>query len=371
MPKIHDINPLPFGDIHGTDLGIPFLYGQETHFLFGDTFRTPLARSEGPPKGGLSNWRSPVLTRQAEYAPGRPLSMNAAEMGGAQLRPYPHDGSLGGVKTFLPTDGVTIGDTRYVWVMGADVETKETIWCEIWTSKAQGPWEYDGIKRDAKAFGGLRQMVTWDRGRDGYVYILSTGGLKRNKNAIMHRVKEGQLLNEDAWEHWFWDGSKWRWDDNEASEILQRGYHLGEIQLRWIQGHWVFAGFDHGAYNAFVKTGYGKIEGINWYTTQDQRPIHGYAGLKASDEQPRLYGCYVHPRCKFTDPSWTMIVSDWSESGDSYKAAAWSIPTPTAMGELVMDSVAPPAAELPPLVQPDPIVRQVKIAPGEIIEVSL
>lgn len=362
MPKIHDINPLPFGDIHGTDLGVPFIYRDETHFLFGDTFKSPLARSEGPPKGGLTNWRSPVLTVQKSYEAERAISMNFAEMGGAQLRQYPHDGSLDGVKTFLPTDGITIGDTRYVWVMGADVDSRETKWCEIWTSKSQGPWEYDNIRRDANAFGGLRQMVTWDRGRDGYVYIMSTGGLKRNKNALLHRVREDSILKENLWEHWFWDGKVWRWDQSNASEILQPGYHLGEIGLRWIQGHWVFSGFDAGAYNAFVKVGYGDITKINWHSTQDLRPIHGYAGMKSSDEQPRLYGCYVHPRVKFTDKNWTMIVSDWSESGDSYKAAAWSIPTPRAMGELVLDSSSPS--------KPAP-VRQIKLAPGETIEVSL
>lgn len=364
MPKIRDINPLPFGEIHGTDLGIPFIVGQDTQFIFGDTFKTPLARSEGPPKGGLTNWRSPVLTVAKSYEAGRAISMNYAELNGDQLRPYPHDGSLEGVTTFLPTDGITIGNTRYVWTM-ATAKLGDERWCEVWTKPIgeEGHWHWDGHRWDANAFGGLRRMITWDRGRDGYVYIISTGGLSRNRNAIMHRVKETELLNEAAWEHWFWDGGNWRWDADQASEILQEGYHLGEIGLRWIQGHWVLSGFDAGAYNAFVKVGYGKIEEINWHTTQDLRPIHGFAGLKASDEQPRLYGCYVHPRVKFTDPNWTMIVSDWSESGDSYKAAAWSIPTPRAMGELVMDSVAPPPAA--------PKVKSIKLQPGEIIEVSL
>lgn len=366
MPKIKDLNPL--GNIHGSDLAIPYLAGDRVELVWGDTFQTPLGRSEGPPRGGLSNWRSPVLSTEKEI-------LN----GGNQLRHYLHPDREGrpqmpeGVTTFLPTDAVTINGIRYMWVMATAGLASHRVpgsgekWCEIWTKPvgAEGPWDYDGKKWDVNKFGGLRRMVTWDRGRDGYVYIMSTTGLHRDRNAIMHRVKEEHLLDESKWEHWFYDGKAWRWDAAQASEILQRGYRLMEIQLRWIQGHWVFSGGDAGAYNAFVKVGYGDITKINWHTTWEMRPVKGLSnGRGGPDVVSRLYGVGIHPKCKFTDRNWVMHVSTWSADGGEYKAMQYSVPTPPAQGELVGDTVAPANPSVPN------VVRQIKLAPGETIEVT-
>lgn len=363
MPKIKDLNPI--GNIHGSDLAIPYIAGDRVEFSWGDSFQTPLGRAEGPPKRGLSNWRSPVLSTDRDMLGG-----------GRQLRPYPHDGSMPeGVTTFLPTDAVTVNGIRYMWVMAtrglADhkVPGSGEKWCEIWTKPVgqEGDWDWDGHKWGVNAFAGLRRMVTWDRGRDGYVYIISTTGLHRDRNAIMHRVKEEHILNESKWEHWFYDQGKraWRWDAQAASEILQRGYRLMEINLRWIQGHWVFSGGDAGQYNAFVKVGYGDITKINWHTTWEMRPIKGMAGVRGGpDIVNRLYGIAIHPLCKFTDKNWVMHVSTWSEDGGEYKAMQYSVPTPPAQGELVSDTVAPANPSVPN------VVRQITLAPGETIEVK-
>ncbi len=66
-------------------------------------------------------------------------------------------------------------------------------WCEIRYSDDLGEsWTDTGVKWSTSVYGGKRTMVTWEKGGDGFVYVISTGGLARNKNAILHRVPEAR-----------------------------------------------------------------------------------------------------------------------------------------------------------------------------------
>ena len=47
---------------------------------------------------------------------------------------------------------------------------------------------------------GLRQLWTWERGCDGYVYTLSTSFIDRSRSIILYRVPEDRLLDRAAYD---------------------------------------------------------------------------------------------------------------------------------------------------------------------------
>jgi hypothetical protein len=352
MTKVKDLNPT-IGDVGGTDLGIPFLMPNgKVGYLFGDTFGG--AHPAGGVAGG-SNWRSPVLLVDSERDVGQPIVFDYAAKNGDQLWPYVHNN--GTFSTVLPCDAVTIGTRIYLWVMVTNGLGNER-WCEIWYSDDSGETWINGTNSTTKwstsAFRGQRVMMTWDRGRDGYVYAISTGGLARNKNALIWRVAEADILDPTKWESWSWTG-QWQWimnpTDAQPGDILAAGSKLGEIGLRWIQGHWVFSGFDAAGYRAFVKVG-SSITGTNWQTTPTTYPVRGTGFFPVGyDVQVNLYGCYVHPDSKFknadgTTGKFSMIVSQWNgvNGQGPYRAMQYSIPTPAPTGTVVQNDPQPPGS---------------------------
>lgn len=313
MAKIKDLNPVPQFDIGGTDLAIPArLPDGRIGFGFGDTYAGPRPSLGGP------NWRSPVLLFSDTHDVSKPIEFNGAARGGRQLVDYVHDNPE--FSTILPCDFISIGNRIYLWVMYTQGLGNER-YCKIWTSDDMGEhWDTSGPRWSTSAFGGKRTMVTWDKGGDGFVYIISTGGLARNKNAILHRCPEGSLTNPAAWQPWGWDGRGWAWGNDPGADptrgILPDNTRLGEICLRNIQGNWVFSGFDDGAYNAFVKVAARTTD--NWHTAPDYRPLSG-------QDVPQLYGCYIHPDSRF-DGTFCMIVSQWNTSaGTPYRAMQYLI----------------------------------------------
>lgn len=351
MPKIKNLNPSTIGRIGGSDLAIPFrMPDGRIGYLWGDTFDGTI-----PAVGSGPDWRSPVLTIANDTPVGMPIGFVSSPGNGKQLWSYPHNNAE--FTTILPTDAISVGDRIYLWVMVANGLGNE-IRCEMWYSDDLGQHWYialgthqlpDGSPRWSTGYsGGRRTMVTWERGGDGYIYIIGTGGLARDKNASMWRVAETTTAIEDpySWDAWQYRDGSWRWGKGDADEILPAGTRLGEICLRRIQNHWVLSGFDAGAYQAFVRVGYGPIEYINWHTAPQTNPVRGAEqGSGTYDIQERLYGCYVHPSSKFENAdgstgTFAMIVSTWAVSGNPYRAMQYRIPTPAALGPVSTSGAA-------------------------------
>lgn len=353
MVKVKDLTPAPVGDVGGTDLGIPFVMPNgRVGFVLGDTFGG--TQPWGPPIGGLTNWRSPVLVTSPTRDMAQPIVIDGACKGGAQLWPYVHNNPV--FSTVLPCDAITIGNRIYLWVMVTQGLGGE-VWCEIWYSDDLGETWVNGTNSTTKwstsAFRGQRVMMTWDRGRDGWVYAISTGGLARNKNALLWRVREEDILDPTKWEGRCWINNAWVWKanpaDHEPGDLLAAGARLGELGLRWIQGHWVWSGFDDAAYASFIRVGHGPIENINWRTAPITRPVRGGGFPLGFDVVDRLYGCYVHPDSRFRKPDGTkgtfvMIVSQWAADGDPYHAMQYRVATPNPTGP-ILDDPAPPDAQ--------------------------
>ncbi|MGW4327025.1 DUF4185 domain-containing protein [Nocardia sp. NPDC004573] len=322
MPKIKNLNPLPMADIGGSDLFIPFrMPSGEIGYLLGDTFSGTEPRVGGP------NWRSPMLLRSSTHDMSVPIEFGSAARGARQLWDYVHDNPE--YSTILPCDALTIGGRIYLWVMVTQGLANER-WCEIRYSDDNGEsWTDTAVRWSTSAYGGKRTMISWERGGDGFVYVISTGGLARNKNMLLWRVRESHtaLTDPAAWQGWGWNGWDWGWGRDPGSDprfgILADGTKLGEIGLRRVQGNWVMSGFDAGAYGAFVKVAARITD--NWRTAPTYRPVKGsFWAPGGPDIVPRLYGCYVHPDSRF-DGAFCLIVSEWAESGMPYRGMQFRI----------------------------------------------
>lgn len=361
MPRVKNFNPDTRANVRigGTDLGAPFVMPNgKVGFVQGDTWDGTV-----PKVGSGPDWRSPVILVSPTRNPsqGQPIVIERAVKDGAQLWPYPHNNPE--FTTVLPCDAITINGRIYLWVM-VTLGLGNERWCEIWYSDNNGENWINGTEYTTPGvgstsvwrtdhFGGKRVMMTWERGRDGWVYAISTGGLARNKNAIMWRVREGDILNKRKWEAWCYRNGQWQWiiDPPDPADILPAGTTCGEMCLRWIQGHWVLSYLELNQGAMAVKVGYGPIEGINWHTTQTKRPIRSgvQAPFLGAERMERFYGCYVHPDSKF-DGEFTLIMSEWLLEGGiyngegPYRTSQWKMNTkPTAMGTLLADPAPPDA----------------------------
>jgi hypothetical protein len=313
MTHICDLNPVPSHDIGGTDLMIPFvLPSGDVGFLAGDTFSGD--GPYGPPMPGIGNWRSPVLLRTHRVDPSKPIEFKPFGRDGQQLWDYQHNN--GTYTTVLPCDAITIGQRIYAWVMFTNGLMNEQ-WCEVRASDDNGiSWHRVGDKFWAGAFESKRVMISWAKDPSSdYIHIISTGGLARNKDMLLWRTNEAGLGNPHAWEGWGWNGHDWAWGRYPTS--ILPGWQLGEICLRYIDGQAVISGFDAGDYSIFVKVG-DRIDNTNWITARTYRPVTGLP--RGVGTVPRLYGGYVHPYSRFEDGRFCMIVSQWAESGNPYRA---------------------------------------------------
>ena len=373
MTKVKDLNPIgnipiPIG---GTDLGIPLVMPNgRVAYILGDTFGGTGQIAGGDP------WRSPVIVTSPTRDMTQPIVIDHACKGGDQLWPYVHNN--GTFSTVLPCDAIVIGTRIYLWVMVTNGLGNER-WCEIWYSDDNGETWINGTNSTTKwstsAFRGQRTMMTWDRGRDGWVYAFSTGGLARNKNMLLWRVREADILDPAKWEGWCWINNQWQWKvnplDHEPGDIMPAGQTFGEICYRWIQGHHVLSGFRHSSYEAFVKVGYGSISGVNWAAAPEIRPVRGAGFFPIGyDVQPNLYGCYVHPDSKFETETgakgqFVMIVSQWNgQNGQGpYRAMQYRFTAPNKLGTLLEDPAPNDAGGgggTPPLDIWDEIYNEVK-----------
>lgn len=353
MTKVKNLTPTPVGNVGGTDLGIPFVMPSgNVGFICGDTW----GGTQPQIGGDDSTWRSPMILRSNTRNMALPIEFQTAVRNGAQLWDYQHNN--GTFTTVLPCDAVTINGRIYLWVM-VTAGLGNELWCEIWYSDDDGDSWVNGTEYvngasvwNTAHFGGKRVMMTWDRGRDGWVYAISTGGLARNKNAIMWRVREEDILDKAKWEARVFRNGAWSWaiDPPDPADILPAGTSLGEIGLRWIQGNWVFSGFDAGAYNAFIRVGAGgDPSSVNWHTAPVSRPVKGVGFI--GDIVSQLYGCYVHPDSKFknadgTTGSFVMIVSTWNTStGNPYRFMQYRVATPAPVSTPIADPSPPDASE--------------------------
>ena len=291
--------------VGGTDLGVTVAAPDgRLVSVFGDTFEQATVGGPG--------WRSPVVLF------GDPATARAGiEWIGAagpgdyahQVLAYEHNSVIDGrmVTTVLPTDVITVGEEMYLHVMVCG-GLHNVHWTELHRSTDNGEtWEHTGVKWPGGHQGGLFQMLSWERGGDGYVYVFSTG-FQRDKGLILQRVPADRLAEPPAWEGWGYRDGQWAWGNPPTLALTGA---LGELCLRRVQGRWLLAFFDAGHYRIDVlsldsPTG-------NLYQAPRETLVHGSSWdteNHAQGQVAQLYGGYLVPSSTLDDLH--LIVSQWN-----------------------------------------------------------
>lgn len=283
--------------VGGTDLGIPVRQPNgKIAYIFGDTFEIDGVGGPG--------WRSPVLLRSEGGYPEDCIQFTSAAGGGyaKQILAYEHNAQH---STWLPSDAITIGNRMYLHFM-VNQGFGNVIWTGIAYSDDNGEnWTTSNTTWAGTENASLRQLWTWERGEDGYVYTLSSA-FSRDRGIILHRVPEGQLLDKAAYEPWGYKDGQWGWG-NPATEVLTGKF--GEMSLRRVENKWVLSWFNAEDYDITVKVFDSPTS--NLYTATTYKPIKG-GDWCCEDEQTvaQLYGGYIHPDSTLHDLQ--LIVSQWN-----------------------------------------------------------
>lgn len=284
--------------VGGTDLGIPVRQPNgQIAYIFGDTF-------ENDGVGG-PGWRSPVLLRSApgNLAAGITFTSAAGGSYAKQLLDYRHDTTA--YTTWLPTDAITIGGRMYLHYM-VNKGLGNVLWTKIAYSDDNGEnWVESGARWEGAENGGLRQVWTWERADDGYVYVMSTS-FERADPIILHRVPETKLLDRTAYVPWGYKDGAWNWG-NPPTPVLEGKF--GELCLRRVENKWLLSWFNAGDYDITIKVFDGPTS--NLFTAKEYKPIKGGAwGAESDTVVAQLYGGYIHPDS--TLHNLHLIVSQWN-----------------------------------------------------------
>jgi hypothetical protein len=283
--------------VGGTDLGIAVRQPNgKIAYIFGDTFD-----QDGV---GGAGWRAPVLLRSEPGFDGDGIDFDGAAGGqyAKQILDYRHDNAT----TWLPSDALTIGGRMYLhYIVNqglGNVQFSQIAYSddngENWTPSS-ARWE--GTENDS-----LRQLWTWERGCDGYVYTLSTKFISRDRGIILHRVPEAKILDRNAYEPWGYKGTQWAWG-NPATIVLEGGF--GEMSLRRVEHKWVLAWFNARDYEITIKVFDSPTS--NLYDARTYHPIRGGDWCSQNDTTvAQLYGGYIHPDSTLHDLH--MVVSQWN-----------------------------------------------------------
>jgi hypothetical protein len=310
--------------IGGTDLGAAVLAPDgRLVAVFGDTFEH--AGVGGP------GWRSPVILfgDPASVPTGLTWTGSAGPTRdyADQVVAYHHGSRVGGrlfgmvgglkVRTVLPTDMITIGDTIYLHVMVCR-ELGTVHWTEVHRSTDNGvTWEPTDAWWPGDHLDGHFQMLTWELGPDGYVYALTTG-FQRDKGLLLHRVPAEKLLDTAAWEGWGFSDGTWAWG-RPPTPVLPGAF--GEMGLRRVGGEWWLCLFDAGNYRVdLVPLPDGPT--TNLHTAERLTVI---AGCWWPDEDhacgqvAQPYGGYILPGS--TPDDFHLVISQWNtETNWPYRA---------------------------------------------------
>jgi hypothetical protein len=312
--------------VGGTDLGTTATAPDgRLVSVFGDTFEQATV--------GGAGWRSPVVlfADPAEARAGLTWTGSAGPGSyAAQVVDYRHGQRIRGRKvvTVLPTDVLCLGDTLYLHVMFCR-ELGHVHWTELHRSHDNGvTWEPTGVRWPGGHHDGLFQMLTWESADDGFVYAFTTG-FQRAHGLLLHRVPERALTEPAAWEGWGFDGATWGWGRPPTVVLPGR---FGELSLRRVQGRWLLATFDDGAYRMDVRV-------LDAPTDDLHRAVPATVlhGCRWEDEDhargrvAQLYGGYVVPGSTLDDLH--LVVSQWNTATNwPYRAMQFRADVSTVAG---------------------------------------
>ncbi|MHA2788606.1 DUF4185 domain-containing protein [Corynebacterium sp. S7] len=291
-----------------TDLGP----GDEFVIIFGDSFRGYSL--------GDGEWMSPVGVVARMGADGkieilRPLNRDEQVQ---QLLNYTHnDRGL----THLPSDIITIDDTMYMQTM-ANEGVGNVLYTEIWQSTDSGA-TWTSVARTPRTYlNGMGNLISWEQGPDGYIYVVSSE-FQRKDPVYLSRFQVENIADRTKWEVYDPQTDQW---GKSGSPILDQNVAAGEMNLRYIQGHWVLAMFNRETMAIEIRIS----EDIarDWNEITPANVVISGTGGWAAEQTPsnftQLYGGYITPTS--TLDNMDIVVSQWNTSDNSrYNSTQFNI----------------------------------------------
>lgn len=323
------------------DLGIMAQIGEGEEFaiIFGDSWRGPAF--------GQGEWMSPVGVVAVKNPDGRIEILRPLNEGeiAEQLIDYSHDNGI----TVIPSDAINIDGTLYMqgmWNQGIG----NVLRTQIWKSEDNGAsWESVGVT-DTSYMNGLGNLITWEMGPDGYVYVMSSE-FKRADDVYLSRFRPAQIADRSTWEHY--DTRTGTWSTTFAgTPILADDVSAGEMTLRYIEGHWVLAMFNAETYTVEVR--------ITEYITDDWdavTPAPVILGGNWRDPQDagnfaQVYGAYIVPGS--TIGNMDLVVSQWNTANNRrYMSTQFNVTGLDEFFGIGTDAAAPQGRMAPQTVPQD------------------
>lgn len=299
--------------VAGTDLGIPYtLENGATGFLFGDTFST-----QSPDSG--TGWRSPVMLRSASQ-PGDKDGIvfdSAAGVPKDHDQPAPeimynghkspdHPGGPGPFEySAIPNDGISFPETGQQVVSYMSIRD----WASPWKTNYAGL----AVSKDGNTFQRLDDahwpntpdntdpFQMWTMQRDGkYVYVFSLRSGRQQGPMMLQRVSWDKITDRNAYEGWGWNGKDWAWG-RPCSPILEGTF--GEPSVRKLRdGKWamVYLNLE------------GDIRIVSRTADGPDKPWSEEKTQVTMQQEPNLYGGFIHPASSTKKNDLHIIVSRWS-----------------------------------------------------------
>ncbi|MGI0541656.1 DUF4185 domain-containing protein [Corynebacterium aquatimens] len=214
--------------------------------------------------------------------------------------------------TFIPSDVINLDGTLYMqgmWNKGLGNVTGT----EIWKSTDNGKTWESVWKGDQFHLKGMGNLLSWEKGPDGYIYVVSSQ-FKRQDPVYLSRFRPWNIDDRDLWESYDPKTKTW---GSKATPILRSYVKAGEMNLRYIQGHWVLAMFNEGT--ASIEVRVSKEIATNWDSI---KPAHvvvagrgGWYAPQNAHNFTQLYGGYIVPGS--TLDNLDLVVSQWNTGDNS------------------------------------------------------
>jgi len=282
-------------EVYGTDLGSMFNVGDVTYMVFGDTFGY---RSPGMTGGGGSDWRSNTLAVITDDDPSDGLTFDTmmTDYGNHAKELLPSLKVDGEEMTKIPTHGIAVGNTLYLYFMSVNHWGPPGVWYA----------NYGGLAKstDGGKFWTLLEDVKWpgdsnfiqvspypvkinDSLTEIYLWCIPAG---RFGGVKLMKVDEKSIEDFNAYRYFAGldkDGEPiWSSDMNDAELVASNNVGVGELSVIWnpYLERWIMT---------YLKEGTGVVirEGIRPWGPWGEEIV-----LVPKEEYPGLYAPFMNPR---------------------------------------------------------------------------
>ena len=287
------------------DLGIMTNIGENGEFaiVFGDSWRGP--------GFGQGEWMSPVgvvakLNDEGKIEILRPLNDGDKAQ---QLVKFAHTDGL----TLIPSDVINVNGTLYMqgmWNRGIG----NVLGTEVWKSTDNGAhWESMG-KSPANYQSGMTNLITWEMGQDGYIYQMSSE-FKRKDSVFLARFRPEDIATPENHQYYAVQADGTGTWGKTFKPVLSQSVRAGEMNLRYIEGHWVLAMFNAETYSVEVRIS--KEIARDWNEIKPAQVALGgsWASTQTPENFAQLYGGYIVPGS--TLGNMDLVISQWKTSNNS------------------------------------------------------